>query len=1258
MSKTVADIVSANLGILAGTSTGNPNAILEVVSTTQGILPPRMTEAQKNLITPTQGMLVYDTDIDDLFYSTASDWLEIGNGKDFGHKQPVSVASTAPGVLATSFSNGDTIDGIVLSTGDRILIKDQAALAENGVYIVTAGVPTRAPDFSSSNQFVLGSKVLITRGTVNSGTTYYVTVSPAVVGTNDWSWTVLGAAPENIYTINGTLLGTRTVTMSGNDLVFDGSGGNVSITDAGLILGSVGFSSTVPKFAFGSDTDTGIGLSSAGNIAFITGGASEIIINSQGMEFNSGGSAAAPNLVWNGSTTTGLFSTVSDTIGFSTLGVAKFTIEADGTLVSNLSNYETLVLNDDDIPNRKFVVDNSIAFKSPVLVATTANGVLATAYDNGQTVDGVSLSTGDRILLKDQTDPIENGVYIVQAAGAPVRAADLTTSDQFALGTRVSVQAGTANAGNTYYTSTLPATVGTNAWSWVDQATAVAGDDLGNHTATQQILAIAGSAAASSYAFTGDVDTGMYLSSVGTLSLATAGVERVSVTGETLNLKSFTAGNTFTIANNGVTGVGQNTGNILLTTTTANTANSGTVTIQSGDSSVGAGSTSGDVNINTGSGINSGTINIQPGTSTSTGVGNVAISTPATGTVSPSGDITVGTGNSSIGASGDLVYSTGSGATTSGVITLTTGNSSSSSGGLTITTGDAAATGTVGQIGLIAGSSSVNANGGSVLLQASAGSGTGVGGNIQLHHQAGAGFTIDNTGLLSTNVSSYENLVILANSIPNKAYVDSIATGLDLKPSVRVKTVAALPSYTQAGTGIGATLTADANGILTIDGIATVLGNRILVDQNGAAAGADAGIYTVTTEGTAGVPFVLTRAVDSDENAEVTSGMFCFVEEGSIGQNAGFVLTTDGVIVVDTTTLNFSQFSAAAAAAQSVNDLTDALNNGSSINIGGLVAGGVNNTILGIGAGALLSTGTSGVYLGSNAGNSITTGALNVMIGVDSDGSSNSANGCVGVGQSVTCANDTVVIGRNASGTGISSAVIGISASATTASAVALGNTAVASATNAIALGAFSVGNIAAGLFLPSSTANGSATTLADVTEVSGAKAVQFNPVTGQMGPAATALVLPAAAGDPATSIAGSVAFNSSGNQLKYHNGTVWKTVQSDESVSFSQQTTNATPTTVITQITLSNSSTLIEVTAGAIRSDFTEGASFSIKGSFRNNGGVLTQIGTTFKVTMTDDILFDINFNINGSNVEVQITGAAGKTLNWDGKVLPTVAS
>lgn len=119
-------------------------------------------------------------------------------------------------------------------------------------------------------------------------------------------------------------------------------------------------------------------------------------------------------------------------------------------------------------------------------------------------------------------------------------------------------------------------------------------------------------------------------------------------------------------------------------------------------------------------------------------------------------------------------------------------------------------------------------------------------------------------------------------------------------------TAAALPAYVQAGAGVGATLTASAVGVLIVDGTATVLGDRILV-KDGAAA-SDNGIYEVTTEGTAGVAFILTRVTDHD--LEISSGDFVLVVGGTANAGKTFQITTTGAITVDTTGITWSEMAA------------------------------------------------------------------------------------------------------------------------------------------------------------------------------------------------------------------------------------------------------------------------------------------------------------------------------------------------------------
>ncbi|MEM8575520.1 MAG: phage tail protein [Pseudomonadota bacterium] len=125
------------------------------------------------------------------------------------------------------------------------------------------------------------------------------------------------------------------------------------------------------------------------------------------------------------------------------------------------------------------VFSSGVAWLDPVAAASTANVTLASDVENGDTLDGVTLSTNDRILLKDQSSASENGVYIVAASGAPSRATDIDQAAEFS-GATVFVSAGTTNEGDTYTQTQTVATVDTDdvLWSLISSGVAYTADEV------------------------------------------------------------------------------------------------------------------------------------------------------------------------------------------------------------------------------------------------------------------------------------------------------------------------------------------------------------------------------------------------------------------------------------------------------------------------------------------------------------------------------------------------------------------------------------------------------------------------------------------------------------------------------------------------------------------------------------------------------------------------------------------------------------
>jgi hypothetical protein len=145
-----------------------------------------------------------------------------------------------------------------------------------------------------------------------------------------------------------------------------------------------------------------------------------------------------------------------------------------------------------------------------------------------------------------------------------------------------------------------------------------------------------------------------------------------------------------------------------------------------------------------------------------------------------------------------------------------------------------------------------------------------------------------------------------AQDAATKAYVDSVANGLDVKASVRYASTANVAGTYNNGAG---TITAGSNGAFSIDGQTPSTNDRVLLkDQTDPV---ENGLYRVTTVGDGSSAYVLTRTPDGDEAIEITGGSFVFVEEGSANADNGYVFTHNGTPTLGTTDITVAQFSGA-----------------------------------------------------------------------------------------------------------------------------------------------------------------------------------------------------------------------------------------------------------------------------------------------------------------------------------------------------------
>jgi hypothetical protein len=171
-----------------------------------------------------------------------------------------------------------------------------------------------------------------------------------------------------------------------------------------------------------------------------------------------------------------------------------------------------------------------------------------------------------------------------------------------------------------------------------------------------------------------------------------------------------------------------------------------------------------------------------------------------------------------------------------------------------------------------------------------------------------AGLTLSG-GLTTGNPST-------ALGIANKQYVDEVAEGLRVRPSVRAATTTNLAANYNNGTaGVGATLTADTNrAFSTLDGVTSwsITSPPMGVLVKNQTNKAENGRYNLTTLGSGSEPWVLTRCGLCDESDEI-AGSYSFVQLGTVNEGTGWVqiVADPDTFVIGTDDINVYQFSGA-----------------------------------------------------------------------------------------------------------------------------------------------------------------------------------------------------------------------------------------------------------------------------------------------------------------------------------------------------------
>ena len=131
--------------------------------------------------------------------STATDRID-GLATSVAIKAPCRAGTTG----AITLSGTQTVDGVALAVGDRVLVMNQADQTTNGIYFVQAIAWVRDVDFDGNRDAVTGTMVFVTTGTVNGATFWKLTTTdnPVVFGTSNITFAAAGFA-QNSGTIDG-----------------------------------------------------------------------------------------------------------------------------------------------------------------------------------------------------------------------------------------------------------------------------------------------------------------------------------------------------------------------------------------------------------------------------------------------------------------------------------------------------------------------------------------------------------------------------------------------------------------------------------------------------------------------------------------------------------------------------------------------------------------------------------------------------------------------------------------------------------------------------------------------------------------------------------------------------------------------------------------------------------------------------------------------------------------------------------------------
>ena len=715
-------------------------------------------------------------------------------------KDSVRVSTTANITL----SGTQSVDGVNVIAGDRVLVKNQTTGSENGIYVVAAGAWTRAVDANSDADVTSGMFTFVEEGTSNGDSGYVMTTNaPITLGTTALVFTQFSGAGQ-VGAGNG-------LTKTGNTLDVVGTADRITVNADSVDIASTyaGQSSitTLGTVATGTWQATAVAVAYGGTGATTAGG-------------------AASNL--------GLGT--EDSPSFTAVTLSANTVSSDTT-------------------SGALVVTGGVGVGGAMNIGGALD-VNAAASANSMSVTDATASTSTSTGAMVVTGGVGVGGAMNVGGALDVNAAASVNS--------MSVTDATASTSTSTGAMVVTGGVGVGGAMNIGGATKVTDSTASTSTSTGALVVTGGVGVG------GDlhVSSTLIVNGVTTLQVASVGGQPGADVG-------------FSVRNDGES-VGfqvKCSGQTSISSADASTSTStGALVVTGGVGVGGAMNVGGALDVNAAASVNS--MSVTDATaSTSTSTGAMVVT----------GGVGVG-GAMNIGGATKVTDSTASTSTSTGAMVVTGGvgvGGAMNIGGATKVADNTASTSTstgamvvTGGVGVGGTIYATQVNAGNIQAVTNTISATNADGSIFLA-PLGTG-TVDVSSKRITNLASPSG----DNDAATKAYVDAVKQGLDVKDSVRVATTA---NITLSGTQ-------------SVDGVNVIAGDRVLVKNQ--TTGSENGIYVVAAG-------AWTRAVDANSDADVTSGMFTFVEEGTSNGDSGYVMTTNAPITLGTTALVFTQFSGA-----------------------------------------------------------------------------------------------------------------------------------------------------------------------------------------------------------------------------------------------------------------------------------------------------------------------------------------------------------